>query len=65
MTTVGYGDIASYSTDEKLFRTTCMIIGVVLFTLASSTVLDCTVSESMNVFRRKDNEDMIEKIQLK
>lgn len=65
MTTVGYGDIATHSTEEKIFRIVSMIIGVIMFTLASSTVLDCTISESINIFKQKDNEYMIEKIQYK
>lgn len=42
-----------------------MVIGVLLFTLSSSTIIECSISESINIFKNKENEQMIEKIQVK
>ena len=48
MTTVGYGDIASSSMHEMVFRIFCMIFGVVLFSVLSSSVLESLISDKFN-----------------
>lgn len=65
VTTVGYGDVATNSSNERIFRSICMVIGVVLFTLVSSSILEVTLSESLNIYKNRDNEVIIEKINLK
>jgi hypothetical protein len=42
-----------------------MLIGVVLFTFVSSSILDITLSDSLNIYKNRDNEEIIEKMQLK
>lgn len=42
-----------------------MLIGVVLFTFVSSSILDITLSESLNIYKNRDNEELVEKMQLK
>jgi len=43
-----------------------MIIGVILFTLASTTVLECTVLDLVKTsFKNKENRIVVDKILLK
>jgi len=42
-----------------------MIIGVVLFTFVSSSILEITLSDSLNIYKNRETEEMIEKMQLK
>lgn len=42
-----------------------MIIGVVLFTFVSSSILEITLSDSLNIYKNRESEEMIEKMQLK
>jgi len=65
VTTVGYGDVSTNSSHERMFRAICMVIGVVLFTLVSSSILEVTLSESLNIYKNRENEVIIEKINLK
>ena len=39
-----------------------MILGVILFTLLSSSVLESTITESLNIYRQNEHEVMIEKL---
>jgi hypothetical protein len=38
LVTVGYGDIAAYSNEEKLFSIALMLLGVVSFSLTTGTI---------------------------
>lgn len=62
VTTVGYGDVPTNSTEERVFRCLCMIIGVILFTLLSSSILESTITESINIWKNNKHEAMIEKL---
>lgn len=62
---MGYGDVTVSHTEERVFRALCMIIGVILFTLLSSSVLESTISESLNIFKNNNHEVMIDKLTAK
>lgn len=42
-----------------------MIIGVILFTSWSSSVMECSVTKSININKMHDREEMINHIQIK
>lgn len=64
-TTVGYGDVGTIHTHERIFRTVCMIIGTVIYTVFSSLIIEWFVAETMNVYKRNEHEFMIVKLQTK
>lgn len=65
VTTVGYGDVGTNSSYERLFRCLCMIIGVILFTLWSSSVMESTITDSLDIYRNIETDEMINKMQIK
>jgi len=42
-----------------------MLLGVILFTLSTSVVLEFSITDSMNIHRSIENEAMIEKLTYK
>jgi len=63
--TVDYGDVATASTLERIFRSGCMILGVILFTLWSSSVMESTLNDTMSVWKTAEKDMLIKKLQIK
>lgn len=62
VTTVGYGDIGTNNSDERIFRSICMLIGSILFSLLSSNIIETFISQTLNIYRQNTHEVMIEKL---
>ena len=44
---VGFGDVPVTDLNERVTRTVCMIIGVILFTMLSTSMMDIMMNESL------------------
>jgi len=63
--TVGYGDVSTAQTKERIFRLVVMMVGTVIYTLYTSLIVDWFIAETINIHKKNEHEFMIEKMQAK